>query len=294
MMNRRQSIGSLAGGAAAAALAAVFAEGARAAEAGAGRHGKFRHSVCRWCFNRIPFDEFCRSAKKMGIESVELLAPKEWELARGHGMSCAMGMIPPRNGIGGIQKGFNRVEHHDVLFDLFSESIEQAAKAGVPNIVIFSGNRGGMDLETGLKNCAEGVKRLMPVAEKHGVTLAMELLNSKVDHQDYMCDHTEWGAALVDAVGSERFKLLYDIYHMQIMEGDVIATFRKHRNRICHYHTAGVPGRNEIGDSQELNYRGIAKALAEIGYTGFLAQEFIPKNNDPLASLQEAVEICRV
>ena len=230
----------------------------------------------------------------MGIESVELLAPKEWEPASKNGMTCAMGMIPPRNGIGGIPKGFNRVEHHDTLFALFSESIEQAAKAGVPNIVIFSGNRDGMDLETGLKNCAEGLKRLMPVAEKHGVTLAMELLNSKVDHKDYMCDHTEWGAALVDKVGSDRFKLLYDIYHMQIMEGDVIATFKKHKDKICHYHTAGVPGRNEIGDAQELNYRGIVNALADIGYTGYLAQEFMPKNKDPLASLKEAVAICSV
>jgi len=294
MMNRRQSMGSMVGGAAAAALAGVFAHGARAAEVVAEGRGKFRHSVCRWCFNRIPFDEFCRQAKNMGIESVELLAPKEWEAARKNDMACAMGMIPPRNGIGGIPRGFNRVEHHDTLFALFSESIEQAAKAGVPNIVIFSGNRNGMDDETGLKNCAEGLKRLMPVAEKHGVTLAMELLNSKVDHKDYMCDHTEWGAALVDKVGSDRFKLLYDIYHMQIMEGDVISTFKKHKDKICHYHTAGVPGRNEIGDTQELNYRGIVKALADIGYTGYLAQEFMPKNKDPLASLKEAIAICSV
>ena len=174
MMNRRQSMGSLVGGAAAAALAGVFAQGARAAEAAAGGRGKFHHSVCRWCFNKIPFDDFCREAKNMGIESVELLAPKEWEPARKNGMTCAMGMIPPRNGIGGIPKGFNRVEHHDTLFALFSESIEQAAKAGVPNIVIFSGNRDGMDLETGLNNCAEGLKRLMPVAEKHGVCLQHE------------------------------------------------------------------------------------------------------------------------
>lgn len=286
---------SLVAGAAAAGLAGLFANEAKAAERATGNTAKFKHSVCRWCFNGIPLDVFCREAKSMGIASIELLAPNEWETVRKAGLSCAMAMIPPRNGIGGIPRGFNRTENHDTLFELFSQSIEQAAKAGVPNIVIFSGNADGMDKETGLKNCAEGLKRLMPVAEKHGVTLAMELLNSKVDHKDYMCDHTEWGAALVDAVGSERFKLLYDIYHMQIMEGDVIATFNKYKDRICHFHTAGVPGRHEIGDDQELNYRGIAKALAKMGYSGYLAQEFIPTNkSQPLASLRESIQICSV
>lgn len=269
-------MGSLVGGAAAAALATVFAQGARAAEAATGGKGKFHHSVCRWGFNRIPFDDFCREAKAMGIESVELLAPNEWESARKNGMTCAMGMIPPRNGIGGIPKAFNRVEHHDTLFALYSESIEQAAKAGVPNIVIFSGNRGGMDDETGLKNCAEGLKRLMPVAEKHGVTLAMELLNSKVDHKDYMCDHTEWGAALVDKVGSERFKLLYDIYHMQIMEGDLARTIEQNLGRIAHIQLADNPGRNEPGTG-EINYPFLYRHIDRIGYTGWVGAEYKPK-----------------
>jgi len=291
-MSRRDTM-KVTGGAAAAALAQALGSQVQAAEAAAGGGGRFRHSVCKWCFGEIPLDEFCGEIKKFGIESVELLGVDAWPTLAKHGMTCAVGTPEKREGLGGIERGFNRREHHDTLVAIFEELIPQAAEAGVPNVICFSGNRDGMDDEEGLEICAEGLKRVAPIAEKHGVTVVMELLNSKVNHPDYMCDHTEWGAELVDKVGSERFKLLYDIYHMQIMEGDVIATFTKHREKIAHFHTAGVPGRHEIDDTQELNYRGISKALVAMGFTGFMAQEFMPRR-DPLTSLREAIEICTV
>ncbi len=279
--------------AAAAAVAHALGNRVKAAEQAAAGKGRFRHSVCRWCFSGIPLDEFCQEVKKIGIESVELLGADEWEVTKRHGLDCAIGAVGVRNGVGGIPNSFNRVENHDTLVGLYEDLVPKAAEAGVTTLIAFSGNRAGMDDEEGMRNCIEGLKRVMPVAEKHGITIAMELLNSRVDHEDYMCDRTEWGVGVVEGVGSERCKLLYDIYHMQIMEGDVIATFTRHREAIAHFHTAGVPGRNEIDDTQELNYRGISRALAEMGYTGFLGQEFIP-TRDPLTSLREAVEICTV
>lgn len=256
--------------------------------------GAFKHSVCKFCYKGIPLDQFCKDVKKIGIESIELLRPKEWATLREHDLICAVGTPGSIGGIGGIQKGFNRIENHETLYELFDRTLKLAVEAGnVQQLICFSGNRDGMDDETGLKNCAIGLKKIMPLAEKHGITLTMELLNSKRTHADYMADHTEWGAALVDEVASERFKLLYDIFHMQIMEGDCIETFTKYQDRISHYHAAGNPGRNEIDDTQELNYRGICKALAKNGYTGFLAQEFFP-TKDPLTSLREGVEICTV
>jgi hydroxypyruvate isomerase len=193
-----------------------------------------------------------------------------------------------------IEKGFNDPQYHDTLVKSYEEVIPLVAKAGLTQIICFSGNRNGMDDQKGMENAAVGLKRLMPVAEKYKVTVVMELLNSKVNHKDYMCDHTAWGAALAEKVGSDRFKLLYDIYHMQIMEGDVIATIKKYNQYISHYHTGGVPGRNEIDETQELNYPAIMKAIAETGYKGFVAQEFIPKREDKLASLKQGVQICDV
>jgi hydroxypyruvate isomerase len=195
--------------------------------------------------------------------------------------------------VGSIPHGFNRPEHHDTLFALYEKLIAESAAAGFTNVICFSGNRDGMDDEQGLEHCAVGLKRLMPLCEKHGVTLTMELLNSKVNHKDYMCDHSAWGAALCDNVGSERFKLLYDIYHMQIMEGDVIRTIRDNHRYFGHYHTAGNPGRNEIDATQELNYRPIVEAIVATGFKGYLAQEFIPKR-DPMTSLRESIDICDV
>ena len=291
-MNRRKSLTTMTGGA--ALLSALGTQMNEAQEAAAEAGGKFKHSVCKWCFGRIPLEQFCVEVKKMGIESIEILGRNDWGKIAKHGLECAMGVPGSKKGIGGIPNSFQKKENHDTLVELYEEVIPIAAKAGnVPQVIAFSGNRNGMTDEDGLKNCIEGVKRIMPIAEKHKITISMELLNSKVNHKDYFCDRTEWGVELVNGVGSERFKLLYDIYHMQVMEGDCIATFTKHQEAISHFHTAGVPGRNEIDDSQELNYKGICKALAKMGYTGYLGQEFIPKN-DPLTSLKQAVEICTV
>lgn len=253
--------------------------------------GNVKHSVCKWCYGDIPLEEFCVAVKKMGIQSVEIVGPDAWPTLQKHGLECAMGMYW-EDGLG-ISKCYNRKENHARLKDLYSETIPLAGKAGVKQVITFSGNRDGMDDETGLKNCAEGLKQIMPLAEKHGVTISMELLNSKVNHKDYMCDHSDWGVELCKMVGSENFKLLYDIYHMQIMEGDVIATIRKHHPYFSHYHTGGVPGRAEIDETQELYYPAIIQAIVDTGYQGFLGQEFVPKK-DPLTSLHQGVEICDV
>jgi len=252
--------------------------------------GVVNHSVCRWCYESIPLDDLCKAAKNIGLSSIELVGPAEWPTLKKYGLTSA---LPWGAGMG-ITKGFNDPQYHDDLIKSYSEVIPQAAAAGFNQIICFSGNRNGLDDEQGIKNCAIGLKKLMPVAEKYKVTVVMELLNSKVNHKDYQCDHTPWGAALVDSVGADRFKLLYDIYHMQIMEGDVIATIRKYQKYISHYHTGGVPGRNEIDETQELNYPAIIKAIYETGYKGFVAQEFIPKREDKIASLKQGVQICDV
>jgi hydroxypyruvate isomerase len=252
--------------------------------------GKVNHSVCRWCYNSIPLEDLCKAAKNIGLTSIELVGPEDWPMLKKYNLTSAM-----PNGAGkGIEQGFNDPRYHDELVASFESVIPQAAKAGLKQIICFSGNRNGLDDEKGIENCAIGLKRLMPVAEKHKVTVVMELLNSKVNHKDYQCDKTPWGAALVDKVGSEYFKLLYDIYHMQIMEGDVIATIRKYHPYISHYHTGGVPGRNEIDETQELNYPAIMKAIVETGFKGYVAQEFIPKREDKIASLKQGVQICDV
>lgn len=252
--------------------------------------GNVKHSVCKWCYEDIPLDEFCKAAKEIGLKSVELVGPEGWPTLKKHGLTCAM----PWGAGNGITEGFNEPSLHEELLASYEEVIPQAAEAGLDKIICFSGNRNGMDDAVGLKNCAKGLKRLMSTAEEHGVTVCMELLNSKVDHPDYMCDHTEWGVELCKQVGSDRFKLLYDIYHMQIMEGDVIRTIRDNHQYIAHYHTGGVPGRNEIDDSQELNYPAIVKAILDTGYTGFIGQEFIPTWEDELKALEQGVQICDV
>ena len=252
--------------------------------------GKVNHSVCRWCYNDIALEDLCKAAKNIGLTSIELVGPEDWPVLKKYGLTSAM-----PNGAGkGIVQGFNNPQFHDELVASFEAVIPKAANAGLKQIICFSGNRNGLDDEKGIENCAVGLKRLMPVAEKYKVTVVMELLNSKVDHKDYQCDKTPWGAALCDQVGSEYFKLLYDIYHMQIMEGDVIATIQKYHPYISHYHTGGVPGRNEIDETQELNYPAIMKAILETGFKGYVAQEFIPKREDKIASLKQGVEICDV
>ncbi|MCE7974439.1 MAG: hydroxypyruvate isomerase [Leptolyngbya sp. PLA1] len=254
------------------------------------RKGRIRHSVCRWCYGGIKLNDLCARAAEMGISSVELLGPDEWPVAAAHGLTCAVATNVPSNP---IPRGFNRAEHHDTIIRDLEQRLPLVAQAGIPSQIVFSGNRAGLSDADGLRACAAGLKRITPLAEKLGVTLVMELLNSRVDHKDYQCDRTPWGVELVNQVGSERFKLLYDIYHMQIMEGDVIRTIRDHHRAIGHYHTGGNPGRREIDETQELYYPAICRAIAGTGYTGFVGQEFIP-SKDPIASLQRAIDLCDV
>jgi len=251
------------------------------------------HSVCKWCYDSIPFDEFCAAAKKMGIVAVDLVSPKDWPTLKKHGLYSSMCNGAEIN----LVDGFNDKKFHDQLVKNYTAYIPLMVKEGYKNVICFSGNRRGMDDEAGLKNCAEGIKKILPVAEKNNITLVMELLNSRVDHIDYQCDKSAWGVELVKRVGSENFKLLYDIYHMQIDEGDVIRTIQNNHQYFAHYHTGGVPGRHEIDDSQELYYPAIMKAIVDTGFKGYVAQEFIPlkkEKSSMLASLENAVKICDV
>ena len=249
---------------------------------------KFNHSVCRWCYGKIPIEEFADRCKDMGIRSIELLNPDEWHIVLDRGMTCAVS-----NGSSlGIPKGFNNPIYHGQLREELLKILPMAADKGIPQVICFSGNREGLDDQIGIENCAVGLEPVVKEAEKLGVTIVMELLNSKVDHKDYQCDHTAWGAALCEKLGSPNFKLLYDIYHMQIMEGDVIRTIRENQAYIGHFHTGGVPGRNEIDNTQELYYPAIIKAINDTVFTGFVAQEFIPKRPDALESLEQGIKIC--
>lgn len=270
--------------------AAAFAQPATwaRADATAKTGGQIKQSVCRWCYGQTSMEKLIEEAKRIGYRSIELLTPEEYKLVKPSGLTCAM-----LSGGCTIPDGFNRKENHDRLEKSAREHIEFAADNGLPNMIVFSGNRRGMSDEEGLANCAEGLKRVVGLAEQKKVTICMELLNSRVDHKDYMCDRTPWGVALVKQVGSPRFKLLYDIYHMQIMEGDVIRTIRDNKDYIGHYHTGGNPGRHEIDETQELNYPAIVKAILETGYEGFLGQEYIPAR-DPLTSLAQGFQICDV
>ncbi len=290
-ISRRASLQKIAGTLALTTLGTSISNRLEAADQAMGPElkGNINHSVCRWCY-RIPLDELCQAAVEIGLKSIELVGPNEWPTLAKYGLTSAL----PWGADLGIPKGFNDPQYHDALIKKYEEVIPLAAQAGFSQIICFSGNRNGMDDETGLENAAMGLKRLMPIAEKHKVNVVMELLNSKVDHKDYMADHTAWGVALADKIGSDRFKLLYDIYHMQIMEGDVIATIKKYHSYISHYHTGGVPGRNEIDETQELYYPAIMKAIVETGYKGFVGQEFIPKREDKLASLKQGVQICDI
>ncbi len=296
-ISRRTALRSMAGVAALATLPRLpAADNATPVSKSPGTFAN--HSVCKWCYKDIPLEPFAKAAKEIGLASIELLAPEDFPTLRKYGLSCAMVSNPtlqtaPGVTIGHIPKAFNRLEHHDILTGLYEKRIAEVADAGFENLICFSGNREKMDDQQGLENCVVGLKRLMAVAEKRRVTICMELLNSKVNHKDYMCDRTAWGVELVKRVGSPRFKLLYDIYHMQIMEGDVIRTIQENHPYIGHYHTGGNPGRNEIDETQEINYPAVMRAIVATGFKGFVAQEFIPKR-DPLTSLRQAVKICTV
>jgi hydroxypyruvate isomerase len=284
-MTRRDALKAMAGTAALAAMPLGYS-GEEAQPQGAA--GSLRHSACRWCYSKIPLDDLAREGKRVGLESVELLEPDEWPVVQKHGLTCAMAM-----GVTRIPEGLNRLEHHAIMVPGMVERIKACANAGLPNVICFSGNRAGLDDEVGLDNCATALRQIVGEAERRKVTVCMELLNSKVDHHDYMCDHTAWGVELVKRVGSERFKLLYDIYHMQIMEGDVVRTIQDNHAYFAHYHTGGVPGRHEIDETQELNYPAIARAIKATGFRGFVAQEFVPVR-DPITSLGKAVLLCTV
>ena len=251
---------------------------------------KMNHSVCQWCYSSIPLESLCEAAQEIGLKSIELLGPSQWPVIEKYNLTCAMSTGSPL----GIENGFNDPKNHAQLKKDFLELIPKAADHGLKNIICFSGNRNGLDDEKGIENCSKGLEPVVKEAQKYNLNIVMELLNSKVDHHDYQCDHTSWGVALVDKLGADNFKLLYDIYHMQIMEGDIIATIQKYNKYIAHYHTGGVPGRNEIDETQELNYQAIMKAIRATGFQGYVAQEFIPKGKDPLASLRQGVSICDV
>ncbi|MES2475121.1 MAG: TIM barrel protein [Verrucomicrobiota bacterium] len=256
-----------------------------------------RHSFCRWCYDSIPLEDLCIAAKNLGIPSIDLVMPEDLALLARHGLVCPMisfptGETPQGVLVGRIEKAFNRIEHHDTLVRIYEPHLRAAASGGAKNVIVFSGNREGISDEDGLENCAIGLRRLLPLAAELGLTLVMELLNSKVDHPDYQCDRSAWGIRLCEMLDSPNFGLLYDIYHMQIMEGDIIRTIRENHRWFTHYHTGGCPGRNEIDQRQELHYPAIMRAISATGYTGFVAQEFIPADADPLASLKQAVGIC--
>jgi len=253
-------------------------------------NNNINHSVCQWCYGSIPLEDFLKSLNELGVTAIDLIGPQDYPLLKKYNIHNAM-----CNGAEiSLTEGWNDPKYHETLIKNYKEMIPLVAEAGYTNLICFSGNRRGMDDVVGLKNCIVGLKQIMPLAEKHGVMIQMELLNSKVNHPDYMCDHSEWGVELCKQLGSDNFKLLYDIYHMQIMEGDVIRTIQEHHPYFGHYHTGGNPGRNEIDETQELYYPAIMKAILETGFKGHVAQEFVPTWDDKIAALKQGITICDV
>ncbi len=281
-ITRREALASA--GAALAAASVGAAEGGRVVQ-----KGRLKQSVCRWCYGKIPLPDFCKAVKEIGLTAIDLIEEKEWPLLAEHGLICSMGWK-----LGGdIPNGLNDPANHDLIVNGLLTTLPKAAKAKVPNLIAFFGNRKGRPDDDAIKNCVIGLNKVKKAAEEHGVTVCVELLNSKVDHKDYQGDRTWFGVEVVRQVDSPRVRLLYDIYHMQIMEGDVIRTIRDNHQWIAHFHTGGVPGRHELDDTQELNWRTVAKAIADTGYAGYVAHEFVP-TRDPLTSLREAVALCDV
>ena len=253
------------------------------------RKNRIHQSVSRWCYKDISLDQLCTWAVQIGLKGIDLLELDEFEVPRRYGLICTMGYA----GGGTISDALNRPEKHAAIEDAFRKNIPIAAKAGVPNVITFSGNRRGMSDEEGARNTVIGLNRVKKIAEDNGVTICLELLNSKRDHHDYMADHTAWGARVMNEVNSPRVKLLYDIYHMQIMEGDLITTIRENIHTLGHFHTGGVPGRHEIDATQEIQYPAVMKAIADLNFSGYVAHEFVP-TGDPLTSLRQAVDLCDV
>ena len=253
------------------------------------RRGRIRQSVCQWCYQKMSIDQLAQAAASIGLKAVDLLQPDDYEIPRRYGLVCSMGYA----GGGDIKSALNRVENHAAIEQAFRANIPRAAKAGVPNVITFSGNRAGLSDDEGARNTITGLNRVKKIAEDHEVTICLELLNSKRDHHDYMCDHTAWGVRVVEEVNSPNVKLLYDIYHMQIMEGDLIETIRQNIQSIGHFHTGGVPGRHELDNTQEVQWDGVMRAIADSGFRGYVAHEFIP-TKEPLASLKAAADLCDV
>ncbi|MBZ5618438.1 MAG: sugar phosphate isomerase/epimerase [Acidobacteriia bacterium] len=250
--------------------------------------GRLKQSAARWCYAKISIDDLCRQAAEMGLSGIDLVEPEDWPTLRKYGLVPAM-----TAGKATIPNGFNRKENHERLEKELQERIKLAAEAKAPNVIAFSGNRRGLPDDEGKENCIIGLRRVTKIAEDAGVTICLELLNSKVNHKDYQCDHTAWGVDVMKGVDSPRVKLLYDIYHMQIMEGDIIRTIRDNFQYIGHFHTGGVPDRHELDDTQELQWRTIAKAIADLNFQGYFAHEFVPVK-DPITSLRQAVALCTV
>ncbi|MCK0156453.1 TIM barrel protein [Cellulophaga sp. F20128] len=247
------------------------------------------HSVCRWCYDDIALEDFLKILNNIGVKAIDLVGPSDWDLLKKYGLDSSM-----CNGAEiSLEKGWNNKEYHSTLIKNYTEMIPLVAEAGYTNLICFSGNRDGMDDKTGMQNCISGLKEILALAEKHQVVLQMELFN-QIDHPDYMCDSSAWGVALCKELSSDSFKLLYDIYHMQIQEGDIIQTIRNNHQYFGHYHTAGVPGRNEINNTQELNYPAIMCAIVETGYQGYVAQEFLALQEDKIKALTESILICDV
>jgi hydroxypyruvate isomerase len=292
--NRRAALKGLLTGA--AGVGAVGLSGACSADeqrtnsAAQGLKNNLRHSVCRWCFQDLPLEQLCAAARQIGISGIDLVGPKDWPTLRQYGLHSAMCNGAELN----LTDGFNDPRFHTRLQQRYREMIPLVARAGYSKLICFSGSRRGMSDEAGLTNCVRGLQPLLALAEQHHVVLVMELLNSKIDHPDYQCDRTRWGVELAQRLGSAHFKLLYDIYHMQINEGDVIRTITEYHPYIAHYHTAGVPGRHEIDETQELNYPAIMRAIRATEFQGYVAQEFMPRQPDKLASLRRAVQLCDV
>lgn len=283
-ISRRAALKS---GLAVSALASL--QGVADADAPAATKKRIRQSVCRWCYQKMPIEDLCAAAAEMGLVGIDLLYPDEYELPRRHGLICTMGYA----GAGTIPVALNRTENHADIEAALRTNIPRAAKAGVPNVITFSGNRKGMSDDEGARNTIAGLNRVKKIAEDNGVVICLELLNSKVNHPDYMCDHTAWGVRVMQEVNSPNVKLLYDIYHMQIMEGDLIDTIRKNITWLGHFHTGGVPGRHELDDTQEVQWDGVMRAIASTEYKGYVAHEFLP-TRDPMTSLRAAVKLCDV
>jgi len=285
-VTRRALLQSSVAGVAAVGLSSFASKSDSAAPA---RRGRIHQSVSRWCYKDIPLEQLSSYAASIGLAGVDLLQLDEYEVPHRFGLICTMGYA----GGGEIPDALNRTENHAAIEQAFRVNIPRAAAAHVPNVITFSGNRRGMSDEQGAINCIAGLNRVKHIAEDHGVTICMELLNSKVTHPDYMCDHTAWGVSVVKEVNSPNVKLLYDIYHMQIMEGDLIATIRQNLQWIGHFHTGGVPGRHELNNTQEVQWDGVMRAIADSGFRGYVAHEFVP-TGDPLVSLRQAADLCDV